>query len=162
MDSEISKIMEKLMEITYDLNFKMNLRVNAKIPDLHDKVAAFELGPLHIAVLAIISRESKEPMLSFVADKLCVSYATMTNLADKLEKMGFIERKKDKSDRRAIRLAVTKNAAKFMEDVKNHHAEGLKTYLDLLSEADKKKMLESFNVIYNIVMKNRSKDETSN
>ncbi|MFH1074568.1 MAG: MarR family transcriptional regulator [Candidatus Firestonebacteria bacterium] len=151
-----NEVINKLMEITYELNFKMNLRLNPKCVELHDKVANFGFGPLHMATVAIILRENQAPMLSTLADKLSVSYATMTNLIDKLEESRFIERRKDISDRRAIRVGITDEGRKFLEGVKNHHLEGLKKYFSLLSRQDRDEMLEAFDKIYRIVIKNRS------
>lgn len=150
-----AEVMDKLMEITYDINFKMNLRINPKSVELHDKVANSGFGPLHMATIAIIMRESQEPMLSMLADKLSVSYATMTNIIDKLEEKKFVERKKDASDRRAIRVGVTEEGRNFLIGVKSHHLEGLKEYFKLLSQEDSDEMIEAIDKIYQIVIKNR-------
>ena len=155
MSSNLVDVMDKLMEISYDINFKMNLRINSKSAELHEKVANSGFGPLHLATIAIIMREKEDPMLSTLADKLSVSYATMTNLIDKLEENRFVERKKDESDRRAIRVGMTEEGRKFLEGVKSHHLEGLKEYFNLLSVDDRSEMLEAIDKIYKIVIKNR-------
>lgn len=150
------ELIDKLMEITYEMNFKMNLRLSPKSIELHDKVANFGFGPLHMATIAIIMRENQNPMLNTLADKLSVSYSTMTNLIDKLEESRFVERKKDISDRRAIRVGITDDGRKFLEGIKNHHLDGLKKYFSLLSKQDRDEMLSAFDKIYKIVIKNRS------
>lgn len=151
----IEKIMENLMELSYEINFRMNLRMNSKSIDIHQQVADLNLGPLHVAILAIIKREKEGLTLSSIADKIGVSYATMTNLVDKLEGNKFVERQKDPADRRAVRIAITKNAEDMMEMLKSHHSEALKTYFDSLNEDDCNEMIAAFDKIHKILVKNR-------
>ncbi len=156
MNYNIDEILNNLLELSYELNFKMNLRMNNKSIDIHEKVAKLNLGPLHVAILAIIKREKQGLTLSLIADKLGVSYATMTNLVDKLEGYKFIERQKDPADRRAVRIAITKKAEMLMESLKAHHADALKIYFDSLNEVDRNEMIAAFDKIHQILLKNRS------
>ncbi|MBL7132245.1 MAG: MarR family transcriptional regulator [Candidatus Omnitrophica bacterium] len=56
--------------------------------------------------------------ISKVADKMGVSAPTMTGLIDRLQRMEYVERFRDKKDRRIIFVKVTRKGAKLVQQLK--------------------------------------------
>ena len=56
--------------------------------------------------------------ISKVASRMGVSAPTMTGLIDRLQRMGYVERFRDKKDRRIIFVKVTRNGSKLVQQLK--------------------------------------------
>jgi DNA-binding MarR family transcriptional regulator len=70
----------------------------------HEVVSEHGLTPPLYATL----RELDEPLpMRTAAERLCFDASYITGLADRLEALGFVERRSDPSDRRVKQLAVT-------------------------------------------------------
>ena len=63
--------------------------------------------PSQMGVLFVLSR-GKEMTMGEISTLLNVDNSTLTRLADKLEKEGFVERVRDDTDRRISKLRITK------------------------------------------------------
>lgn len=61
----------------------------------------------HIATLVILSRAKNGVYMSFLANQLKVSTASVTAIADKLSDMKLAKRVPDAEDRRSYRLQIT-------------------------------------------------------
>lgn len=58
------------------------------------------------------------PMMpSELSDKMFVTPGNMTGVVNRLIKLGYIERRRRKSDRRSIRLSLTRTGAKKVDEV---------------------------------------------
>ncbi|MCA1654489.1 MAG: MarR family transcriptional regulator, partial [Sphingomonadales bacterium] len=68
----------------------------------------------------VLFRVSKAPDLRQVelADMLDIEPITLCRIVDRLEEAGLVERKRDPSDRRAWRLALTRQADPLVESLK--------------------------------------------
>lgn len=56
--------------------------------------------------------------ISAIAKKMGVSAPTMTGLIDRLQRTGYVERFRDKDDRRTIFVRTTEKGAKLVEQLK--------------------------------------------
>jgi len=67
-------------------------------------------------IFTIATLAEKAPMrLSILSKKMCISAPTITGIVDRLEKLGYVKRVPDRTDRRAINVDLTtkgKNIAK--------------------------------------------------
>ncbi len=69
-----------------------------------------------ITLLAVDSFDRPQPHL--VADYLSQQSQTVTGVLDRLERAGHIGRKRDMTDRRAVRLELTESGARLVEKIR--------------------------------------------
>ena len=68
--------------------------------------SGINITPSQMGILFALSKKNGL-MMSELSNLLNVDSSTLTRLADKLEKQGFVERKQSISDRRALTLNIT-------------------------------------------------------
>ncbi len=91
--------------------------------NLQNQHVSLSMTEVHI-LEAIVKSESN--MMSAVAKYLMITQGTLTVSVSKLEKKGYVERIKDESDRRIVRLRITDKA----KDVLSVHDEFHKQMID--------------------------------
>ena len=86
----------------------VSLRQITRAIDLYSKQLHKESG-LTISQLLVLEAISRlvNPTLSEIAKEILLSQATVSNLADRLEKNGLVSRKRMGSDKRAVNLVLT-------------------------------------------------------
>lgn len=84
-----------------------------------------------------ISLHDPQPA-SRVAKKLHLSPGTMTATADRLVRKGYVERQRDASDRRVIRLALTKRGRVLYRAHRAFHNKMVQSFLDGTDEEQKR------------------------
>ncbi len=92
-------------------------RITRKITKHYrDKIAAF--GLTHGQFFMLVAILEEEGMLpSQLAEKTALDRATTTGLLDRLERDGWIERRPDSVDRRALRIHLSPNALKHRDSL---------------------------------------------
>ncbi|WEK54781.1 MAG: MarR family transcriptional regulator [Candidatus Cohnella colombiensis] len=79
-----------------------------------------------------------------LAHRLRVTPGAITGMADKLTKLGFVERVRGDDDRRVVMLHVTKKGAERIEFLKATQMEVIETVLGDLSEEDMRHLKRIF------------------
>lgn len=92
------------------------------------KVDLFGLSYDGIYLLQYLRRHASARMTS-IAEEMKVPISTLTRLADRLEKKGFISRTRDPDDMRKIRLALESAGDQIVNDIENHTFSILKSNL---------------------------------
>lgn len=104
----------------------MSLEVlSHQLAEFYDKMASWEhsivkdsgLSPAQIHTVEIIGH-NKDMRMKELAERLGVTTGTLTVGVDKLEKLGLVERKPHKSDRRSWLIVLTDEGEKMYEQ---HH-----------------------------------------
>jgi DNA-binding MarR family transcriptional regulator len=104
----------------------MSLEVlSHQLAEFYDKMASWEhsivkdsgLSPAQIHTVEIIGH-NKDMRMKELAERLGVTTGTLTVGVDKLEKLGLVERKPHKSDRRSWLIVLTGEGEKMYEQ---HH-----------------------------------------
>jgi DNA-binding MarR family transcriptional regulator len=93
-------------------------------------------GPLsliHLHVLMLLAAEGSQPMRS-LADTLDVSQASMTGIADRMEQRGLVERQRDESDRRVIRVALSDGGREILSGMGTERRGRLAMLLEELTD----------------------------
>lgn len=93
-------------------------------------------GPLsliHLHVLMLLADEGPQPMRG-LADTLDVSQASMTGIVDRMEQRGLVERHRDGSDRRVIRVALSEGGRQILEGMGAERRGRLAALLDELTD----------------------------
>lgn len=76
-----------------------------------------------------------------LADQSNVTRATMTGLIDTLERDGFVRRAADTNDRRMMRVALTRKAEKFLEQLLPGHFQRMAALMVPLSQAERRTLV---------------------
>lgn len=112
----------------------INMRLNRHLSDVNLTVSQFgtlevlhHLGPLN-------QRN--------IGEKLLKSGGNITMVIDNLEKQGYVVRKKDPSDRRAVLIHLTKEGEKFISQFFPKHLDRIKEEFSVLSEEEKKNLAD--------------------
>lgn len=77
-----------------------------------------------------------------IGEKLLKSGGNITMVIDNLEKCGYVERKDDPNDRRAVLIHLTKEGEAFIKEFFPRHLEKIKEEFSVLSDKEKNKLAE--------------------
>lgn len=112
----------------------INMRLNRHLSDVNLTVSQFgTLEVLHH--LGPLNQRS-------IGDKLLKSGGNITMVIDNLEKQGYVVRKKDPSDRRAILIHLTAEGKKFISQFFPKHLDRIKEEFSVLSEEEKQTLAD--------------------
>lgn len=91
-------------------------------------------------MLALIARK-QVCNVSYLADKLEVKPSAITVMIDRLVQNGYVHRRHDEQDRRAVLLSVTERGGEVLEEAKRKSREVLKRHLSVLTEHELETMI---------------------
>ncbi len=94
----------------------------------------------------IISKMGRVKM-SEVADVLALSYASATNLINKLSDSGFTERYDDPKDRRIVYVELTEKGKNLTDQIRNKHIVSFNKWYSKASEKEKEYILNGLNCV---------------
>lgn len=120
----------KMMRATESLNNRLNRHlsdVNLTVSQFGALEVLFHLGPLNQRM---------------IGEKLLKSGGNITMVIDNLEKQGYVVRKKDPDDRRAVLIHLTSEGEKFIEEFFPKHLDKIKEEFSVLSDTEKKNLAE--------------------
>lgn len=128
------------------------------LPTLHKKILRMDLGGvtgtltrLHFAIMGILSENSTK--VTELAKTLSITMPQMTFLVEQLVKNGLVERHPDANDRRVIKLVLSEQGRKQLEEMKQKVRENIKTRLVDLTNEDLCEMAAALAVLRGIVAK---------
>lgn len=75
-----------------------------------------------------------------IGEKLLKSGGNITMVIDNLEKCGYVKRKKDPNDRRAVLIHLTGKGEKFIREFFPKHLDKIKKEFSVLTEDEKKQL----------------------
>lgn len=123
----------------------------------HDVEAACGLGGAQLWALIEVSRVPGL-RVSDLAAALLIHQSTASNLVDKIEKLGFVSKKRTKGDRRVVRLYITKAGQQVITLAPEPGIGVLPDAIQRLSAADLNKLDNSMSIL---LASMRIKDVTS-
>jgi len=107
-------------------------------------------GPLslvHLHVLMLLAAEGSQPMRS-LADTLDVSQASMTGIVDRMEQRGLVERQRDESDRRVIRVALSDGGRQILSGMGTERRGRLAMLLEELTDDELAGLLQGSRALH--------------
>ena len=75
--------------------------------------------------------------LGDLARRVCITEKTMTGVIDRLERDGYLHRLRDQSDRRVVRVVLTKKGEAEFHRLDAHVLEQFQRFLGLLDKGDR-------------------------
>ncbi|MCC5915346.1 MAG: MarR family transcriptional regulator [Balneolaceae bacterium] len=115
----------KLMRATESINSRLNRHLadaDLTLSQFGTMEALYHLGPLNQRA---------------IGEKILKSGGNITMVVDNLEKCGYVKRKKDPEDRRAVLIHLTKEGEAFIRDFFPKHLEKILEEFSVLSEEEK-------------------------
>ena len=82
-----------------------------------------------------------------IAGEIHVSASTLSEMIRRLEEEGFVERRQDPADRRAVILALTETGRTRADAIRESQARIVRHLFRNLTEAEKQEMIRLFDVI---------------
>lgn len=105
-----------------------------------DIISHFDITPPQLDALLVL-REYGELTMGELCQKMFLACSTATDLIDRMERNGLIERVRDTADRRVIRLKVLNKGTKVIDDVLDARRNYLATILQEIDLADKERLI---------------------
>ena len=111
----------------------------------HEALEPYGLSEGRFLVLCCLFSEDiaghKDPSPSEIAEILGVTRATITGLLDGLERDGFLERRHDPADRRALSIHMTRKGWDLLEQSMPQKCRHMKAQMSQLSAAEKQTLI---------------------
>lgn len=107
-----------------------------------DILSNFEITPPQLDALLVL-REYGELTMGELCQKMFLACSTATDLIDRMERNQLIERVRDTSDRRVIRLKVLPKGATIIEEVLEARRSYLANILNELDVAEMERLIQS-------------------
>lgn len=110
-------------------------------------------SPQFSALLAL--REHPNITMGELCDKLFLACSTATDLVDRMEKNGFLERKRDTQDRRVIRLSMSEMGKRVISEVVAARRRYVSSILEKLTEEEINQLAQSLNRLHSLMVQEK-------
>lgn len=104
-----------------------------------DKLADCDVTAVQALVLAFLEEEDQISSVT-LGQRIQVDSATLTGVLDRLEGLGYLERRKNPRDRRAILIALTEAGHKIAQRIGTILIEGNREFLSRLEPEEAKQL----------------------
>lgn len=95
------------------------------------------LPPLQFATLDCVQESAEPPLMKELARRLHISPPSVTPVIESLTAAGCLRRLTDRSDRRAVRLALTPKGRRLLATARRAHLEKMRAVIAVLSLKDR-------------------------
>jgi len=116
-----------------------------KISRLMKEKMSFTNSLMHLSALQVHAlmflNYNKEATMSDIADYFRIELPSATSLVNKLCDQKLVKRYEDQKDRRLVKIAVTTDGKKLLEQVKYQRKNKMEKFLSYLSEKEKTELL---------------------
>lgn len=113
------------------------------LTELHnDFFSRFDISSTKFNLLVILYTGYDEGMmLSEIGEQMLVTKANITGLVDRLEKQGYVKRKRDLFDRRKVIAMITDKGKSFTEKVIEEYKVWSKSIMTILEDDEKSQLI---------------------
>lgn len=131
------------MDVPVMLCRNMNQRfINSFLKDIKS-----DFSQHHFMIMKLLE-ENERLYVTEIVENLSITKSQMTASADKLIKLGYIERKNDEEDRRKIYLSITKSGIEMTNVIKNSINKKIKENLVNLSEEEQEELEKGLKILF--------------
>lgn len=120
---------------------------NKMFSQIEGNLKSLGLNPSEFGVLEFLFHKGEQPVQK-IADKILVTSGTITYNLNKLEKRGFIEKKKYCSDGRVYYVHLTPLGKAYIQDIFPKHESFLKKLFKDVPTSHQKLLLEELRFFY--------------
>ncbi|MDG6999783.1 MAG: MarR family transcriptional regulator [Nitrososphaerota archaeon] len=118
---------------------------------INSDLRPYGLTPPQYTVMRIIGTSQKGTMMSDIGNNMVVTFANVTTIVDNLEKMSYVKRVRDPSDRRRIIVELTAQGKNIFRKIHEKHSKVIEDIMRALSEQDLKNLIEYLEKLKNSV-----------
>ncbi|MCD6551197.1 MarR family transcriptional regulator [Thermotoga sp.] len=136
---------KEILEVVFDL-----VRAFSKLMPFVPE--AEKMNTLEFYLFMFVALKGPTSM-SKLAEELSVSKSNITVTVDKLEKKGFLKRKRSDLDRRVVMIELTKKGEKLFNAILRNFENMLKNVVSKIPEDDLKVISEGFERITRVFLK---------
>ena len=115
-----------------------------------DILGEFEITPPQFEALLLL-RQHGDMTIGELGNKMYLASSTATDLIDRMERNGLVERFRDGSDRRVVRLRMLDKGREMILRVMESRRVYLDKILAHVTEEDKKVLVNSLQSIYDLM-----------
>jgi len=115
-----------------------------------DMLSDFEITNPQFNALLVL-REHPGITMGEICEKLFLACSTATDLIDRMEKSGYLNRKRDPQDRRVIRLSITEKGKQVIAEVIAARRRYVASILKQLTEEETEQLAESLERLHSIM-----------
>ncbi|OGS23166.1 MAG: hypothetical protein A2252_02835 [Elusimicrobia bacterium RIFOXYA2_FULL_39_19] len=120
---------------------------------LNEDFLKLDLGLAHLMVMKQLSNRPSAPIITELTKNLSISAPMMTHIIDKLESSGLVQRTRDESDRRIIKIAPTKKGKDMIRKFDEEHIKRTIEFINQLDEKEQAEFMSSVTTLMSITMK---------
>ena len=103
----------------------------------------------------LVLRENPNITMGELCDKLFLACSTATDLVDRMEKNGFLERKRDTQDRRVIRLSISEMGNRVISEVVAARRRYVSSILEKLTEEEIIQLAQSLDRLHSLMFQEK-------
>ncbi len=115
-----------------------------------DILQRFDVTPPQFNALLELDHHGQLTM-GELCDHLFLACSTATDLVDRMERNQLIERERDSSDRRVIRLKIKAKGKQIIAEVLSARREYLATVMETVGEDEKERLIQALDKIYSLM-----------
>lgn len=94
-------------------------------------LSEISVTPPQFVALQFIVKEKEDPIsIGDLSRSMGLAFSTVTDLIDRMEKLGFVERRKDEKDRRVIRIYPLDKGIDVLDQVIAHRVSFVEDVID--------------------------------
>lgn len=124
------------------IGFMRRLRL-ALTHGLNKRMAKSGINVAQFSVLALIEQKD-EPTMGDLTEKLGTTMGAVTSLIDRLVYAGYVERRRNESDRRVVRVGLTPEGQKVLDLHLSWGADNLVRFFDTVSPDERVTFVDVF------------------
>jgi DNA-binding MarR family transcriptional regulator len=133
------------------------IEVMFKISRLMKEKMSFSNSLMHLSAVQIQTlmflNLNKVATMSTIADYFRMELPSATSLVNKLCEQELVIRHEDPGDRRLVKIKLSSDGKKLLEQVKRHHRNKMEKLLSYLSEKEKSGLLDILKTLNNRLQK---------
>ncbi len=103
-----------------------------------------------LSVISILAKNGKQKV-SDISEKMGLSDSTVSGILDRLEQKGIIERKRNKDDRRVVKIYLSKGSQEICQEFHRKREEYFSHLLKELSEQEIKDIIKGLEILNRVV-----------
>lgn len=100
----------------------------------------------------LVVRDNPSITMGALCERLYLACSTATDLVDRLEKNGFLERTKDFNDRRVVRLQITDKGLDVINKVIEARRRYVSSILTSLTQKEKEQLVSSLGKLHSLML----------
>ncbi len=112
-----------------------------------DILSSFEITTPQFLALHVL-RDQPGITMGELCEKLLLACSTATDLIDRMEKNGYLERRRDEDDRRVIRLSITEKGKNVISQVIMARRKYVKSILSQLTLDEIEQLVQSLEKLH--------------